>query len=90
METEAIECLQTQLLNDMERFGDLLNRFALGEEAIKAERDQLEGAVEIKLAILEGLKRLQDEDLYMVGVDLLMDEDIEVLFEEDIEEDEEW
>ncbi len=90
METEAIECLQTQLLNDMERFGDLLNRFALGDATIKAERDQLEGAVEIKLAILEGLKRLQDEDLHMVGVDLLMDEDIEVLFEEDIEEDEEW
>jgi hypothetical protein len=90
VETEAIECLQTQLLNDMERFGDLLNRVALGEAAIKAEQDQLEGAVEIKLAILEGLKRLQDEELYMVGVDLLMDEDMEVLFEEDIEEDEEW
>lgn len=83
MIADAIEHLQTQLLEDMERFGDLMNRYALGEVAIKVARDQLEGAVEIKLAILEGLKREQDDVQ-------LMELDEEVFFEEDIEEDEEW
>ena len=94
METEAIEALQAQLLNDMERFGDLMNRCALGETAVKDERDQLEGAVEVKLAILEGLKRLTDEmllaeeELMLVGEDFFEDDFEEI--EEDVEEDEEW
>jgi len=78
--------LQAQLLTDMERFGNLMHRYNLGDALAKDERDQLEGAVEIKLAILEGLKRIEEES--MVLDDDVMDEDIEVL--EDIEEDEEW
>ncbi|MCZ6635590.1 MAG: hypothetical protein O7G87_19490 [bacterium] len=57
-----IENLQEQLMKDMERFGGLMNRYSLGEASVKQERDQLEGALEIKLAILEGLKRLQEQE----------------------------
>ena len=57
-----IENLQKQLMKDMERFGALMNRYSLGEASVKQERDQLEGALEIKLAILEGLKRLQEQE----------------------------
>jgi hypothetical protein len=81
-----IASLQAQLLADMERFGNLMHRYNLGDTSAKIERDELEGAVEIKLAILEGLKRIEEEE--MAFNDDLMDEDIEVL--EDIEEDEEW
>ena len=76
-----IENLQNQLLDDMERFGDLMNRQTVGDVAVQTERDQLEGAVEIKLAILEGLKRLQEEERPEA---LLMEMD------EDVEEDEDW
>ena len=86
MTLNPISNLQAQLLSDMERFGTLMHRYNLGDASAKEERDQLEGAVEIKLAILEGLKRIEEEN----GVlnDGFMDEDIEVL--EDVEEDEEW
>ena len=57
-----IENLQEQLMKDMERFGGLMNRYSLGEASVKQERDQLEGALEIKLAILEGLKRAQEQE----------------------------
>lgn len=83
METEAIAHLQAQLLKDMERFGDLMNRYTLGDVSVKTERDQLEGAVEVKLAILEGLKQRQD----MEAANFF--EEMDVL-EEDVEEDEEW
>lgn len=83
METEAIMHLQAQLLKDMERFGDLMNRYTLGDVSVKTERDQLEGAVEVKLAILEGLKERQDRE------EMDVFEDVDVLWE-DVEEDEEW
>lgn len=86
MTLNPIASLQAQLLADMERFGNLMHRYNLGDTSAKIERDELEGAVEIKLAILEGLKRIEEEE--MAFNDDLMDEDIEVL--EDIEEDEEW
>lgn len=86
MTLNPISNLQAQLLSDMERFGTLMHRYNLGDASAKEERDQLEGAVEIKLAILEGLKRIEEEN----GIlnDDFRDEDIEVL--EDVEEDEEW
>lgn len=86
MTTNPITNLQTQLLADMERFGTLMHRYNAGDVSAKEERDQLEGAVEVKLAILEGLKR--EEEAYMVMDDDEEIEDIEVL--EDFEEDEEW
>ena len=60
MGTCPIENLQEQLLVDMARFGELMNQYANGNTSVKQERDQLEGAVEIKLAILEGLRRLEE------------------------------
>jgi hypothetical protein len=78
--------LQTQLLADMEKFGDLMHRYNLGDASAKEERDQLEGAVEVKLAILEGLKR--DEETHMIMDDGFDGENLEVLG--DLEEDEEW
>ena|GEM_PF-4258218 len=83
-----IEHLQNQLFDDMERFSELMNRQASGEVAIKKERDQLEGAVEIKLAILEGLKRQQEEE--GIGEELLMEVDEELLLDDGFEEDEDW
>jgi hypothetical protein len=85
MNPDPIVNLQKQLLADMERFGDLMHRYNLGDASAKESRDQLEGGVEIKLAILEGLKREQEEGASW-SLDIL-DEDIEVL--EDVEEDEE-
>ena len=57
-----IKNLQEQLLKDMERFGALMNRYSMGEASVKQDQDQLEGALEIKLAILEGLKRAQEQE----------------------------
>lgn len=84
----SIEHLQNQLLDDMEQFSDLMNRQAAGDVTVQAERDQLEGAVEIKLAILEGLKRQREEE--ELDEELLMEMDEELLLEEDFEEDEDW
>ena len=86
MTINPITNLQTQLLADMEKFGDLMHRYNLGDVSAKEERDQLEGAVEVKLAILEGLKR--DEEAHMIMDDELGGEDIEVLG--DMDEEDEW
>ena len=63
IEMDPIENLHAQLRNDMERFADLMARFSIGEASVKEDRDQLEGALEIKLAVLEGLKRARDREL---------------------------
>ena len=86
MTLNPIVNFQTQLLADMEKFGDLIHRYNLGDASAKEERDQLEGAIEVKLALLEGLKR--DEETHMIMEDEFGEADFEVL--EDVEEDEEW
>ena len=86
MTINPITSLQTQLLADMEQFGNLMHRYNLGDASAKEERDQLEGAVEVKLAILEGLKR--DEEAHIIMDEDLDKEDIEVLG--DMDEDDEW
>ncbi len=63
MEMDPIENLHAQLRNDMERFADLMARYSIGEASVKEDRDQLEGALEIKLAVLEGLKKERDREL---------------------------
>ena len=84
---DPIANMQAQLLKDMEQFGDLMNRYAVGDTAVKEERDQLEGAVEIKLAILEGLKREEEELIDLDPLEELMEVDGWEFLEE---EDEEW
>ena len=71
VEACPIEILQEQLMSDMERFGELMNRYSMGEASVREERDQLEGALEIKLAILEGLKRAQEQKHDGFGGDIL-------------------
>ena len=46
------DALREQLLDDLTRLHCLILRYADGDKAVKAERDQLEGAVQVKLALL--------------------------------------
>ena len=54
------EALQEQLLADIERLHDLILRYAHGDSAVRQERDQLDGAVQIKLALLGACRRSFD------------------------------
>ena len=45
------EALRQQLFGDLHRLHDLIRRYAKGDSAVKAERDQLEGAVQVKLVL---------------------------------------
>lgn len=51
----AYEALRQQLINDMDRLGELIVRVARGEQELKWERDKLDSAVKVKLALLWGL-----------------------------------
>ena len=53
----AQDALRRQLLADMDRLHDLILRYAGGDKSVKQERDQLEEAVQVKLAVFWGLKR---------------------------------
>ena len=57
----AVETLREQLMADLERVGDLAVRFALGDKSVKQEKDQLEGAVEIKEVILASLEPVKGD-----------------------------
>ena len=45
------EALRLQLFEDLERLHTLILRYASGDRAVKPERDQLEGAVQVKLVL---------------------------------------
>ena len=45
------EILRQQLIVDIDRLHNLILRFAAGHKPVKQERDQLEGAVQIKMAL---------------------------------------
>ena len=49
------EALRQQLIDDMDRLGELIVRVAWGEQELKGERDQLDSTVKVKLALLWGL-----------------------------------
>ena len=49
------EALRQQLIDDMDRLGELIVRVAWGERELTWERDQLDSAVKVKLALLWGL-----------------------------------
>ena len=51
------EALRLQLFDDLERLHTLILRYAHGDSAVKRERDQLEGAVQVKLAIWKAAQR---------------------------------
>ena len=46
------EELRRQLIDDLERLNNLIVRYARGERHLKQERDRLEGAVQVKMALL--------------------------------------
>jgi hypothetical protein len=46
------EALRIQLQDDLLQLQDLILRYAGGEKTVKPERDQLEGAVQVKFALL--------------------------------------
>ena len=51
------ERLRQQLIDDMDRLGALIVLVARGERSLIWERDRLQDAVDIKVAILRGLER---------------------------------
>ena len=51
------EILRQQLIEDMDRLGTLIVIVAKGARELRWERDRLQDAVDIKLAILWGLER---------------------------------
>ena len=46
------ELLRQQIITDMDHLHDLILRYAAGDMLVKQERDQLEGVVDVKLAVL--------------------------------------
>ena len=42
--------LREQLLDDLERLHGLILRYASGDRSVRQKRDELEGAVQVKLA----------------------------------------
>jgi hypothetical protein len=49
------EVLRQQLLEDMDRLGVLILRYARGEESVKPVRDALQASVDVKMVILDCL-----------------------------------
>ena len=46
------EELRRQLIDDLGRLNNLIVRYAQGERHLKQERDMLEGAVQVRMALL--------------------------------------
>ena len=46
------EVLRRHLIDDLERLNKLIVRYAQGERHLKRDRDRLEGAVQVKMALL--------------------------------------
>lgn len=49
--------LRNQLVDDIVRLGGLIHRVSRGDRSIKTECDELRGAVQIKQALLAGVRR---------------------------------
>ncbi len=49
------EILRQQLLDDLERLHGLILQYASGDRTVKRERDELEGALQIKFALWRAL-----------------------------------
>lgn len=49
--------LRQQLLEDLQRLHALILRYASGDRSVKRERDELEGAIHVKLAFWRAAKR---------------------------------
>lgn len=49
------EILRRQLLTDLERLHGLILRYAAGDRSVRQERDELEGALQVKFALWRAL-----------------------------------
>ena len=55
--------LRSQLLHDLERLGSLIQNYAFSlDPDTKRARDRLEGAVQVKLALLQAAKRASPQN----------------------------
>ena len=54
------EVLHRQLIDDLERLNVLIVRYAQGERHLRQERDRLEGAVLVKMALLTAQEKSPD------------------------------
>ena len=61
MDVSAEDNLHRQLLEDLHRLHDLILRYARGDRSARPQRDRLEGAVQIKFAIWQTLRRKSSE-----------------------------
>ena len=54
------EALRKQLCNDLDRLHNLILRYAAGDSSVGRERDRLEGAVQVKFALLRAARSAFD------------------------------
>ena len=48
--------LRRQIIADLERLHRLIVRYARGDYSVKQERDQMEGAVQVKMAVWHAVR----------------------------------
>ena len=49
-----VENFKGQLVKDMDRYSDLIVRYAAGEREVRRERDRLKESIEVRIALLPG------------------------------------
>ena len=49
--------LRQQIIGDTLQLQGLITRYSRGETSLKSDRDQMKGAVQIKVALLRGLRK---------------------------------
>ena len=54
------DVIRHQLIEDLDRLLDLIVRYAQGERNLKQDRDRLERAIQVKMALLAGKKESAD------------------------------
>ena len=50
-------CLRRQLIVDTLRLRDCIARYSRGDTSVKSDWDQIRGAVQIKVALLRGMRK---------------------------------
>ena len=52
---KQVENFKRQLVKDMDRYSDLIVRYAAGEREVRDERDRLKESIEVRFALLPGM-----------------------------------
>ena len=66
---EPYDALREQIVADIEELTALEGLIACGETAAQVRRDRLESAIQIKVAILQGLEAQEEDPLLEPGDD---------------------